>query len=84
MHIWDRSAREILSLLIGSTEHRYYFTEIQRETGMYPQVVTMILGRLTQTEVLIREEERNLSESEFRAPRVYYSINPDILDYLRL
>src|SRR5262249_43771119 len=84
MHIWDRSSREILSLLISSTAHKYYFTEIQDATGLHPGTVTAILGRLTQTEVLIREEERHLSESEWRAPRVYYSLNPDVIDYLRL
>ena len=84
MHLWDRSSREILSLLISSTNHRYYFTEIQIETELHPGTVTAVLGRLTQTGVLIREEERHLSESEFRAPRVFYSISPDVIDYLRL
>lgn len=84
MEIWDDSPRAILQLLLNSTDHKYYFTEIRDETGFNDQRVAMTLQRLTEAEILLREPEQHVGESDFRAPRVYYSINPDAFGHLRI
>jgi DNA-binding HxlR family transcriptional regulator len=84
MFLWDKSSRTVLTVIMGSTTHKYCFSELQKETDFWPSVLTTTLQRLTEAEVLIREVERYVGESEFRAPHVFYSLNPEIVDYLRL
>ncbi len=84
MFLWDKSSRIVLGVLITSTAHKYYFTEIEKQSELAPGTVASILCRLTDANVVIREEERFQYDSPFRAERVYYSINPDVISYLRL
>ncbi len=84
MNIFDDGPRVILRLLLSSTDHKYYFTEILDETGFNRQRVSMTLQRLTEAEIVLREPEGYVGESDFRAPRVYYSINPDAFGHLRI
>jgi DNA-binding HxlR family transcriptional regulator len=84
MFLWDQSSRTILTFIIGSTVEKHWFTEIQNGCGLSPSVIASTLKRLTDAEILIREAERYVGESDFRAPRVYYSISPVVIDYLRL
>ena len=84
MFLWDRSAREVLSVLISSTDQKLYTNQIIKESSLAYSTVYMTLARLTEAEVVIREDEQFGLESPAREARVYYSINPEIIDYLRL
>ena len=84
MAIWHRAPRTILQLLLSSTAHKFYFTEIQNETNLSSRTVTVVLDRLLDAKVVIREQERPNFDSANRAPRVYYSIAPSAVAVLRL
>ncbi len=84
MFLWDKSSRTVLTVLIASTARKLCFSEIEEESGLWPSVLTTTLQRLTAAEILIREQERYINESDFRPAHVYYTLNPDIVDYLRL
>jgi DNA-binding transcriptional ArsR family regulator len=84
MDIWDNSPHTILSLLLSSTAHKFCFSEILDGTGLAPGTVTSVLGRLRRAKVVFRENERLDYDHPPRAPHVYYTLNPDLIDYLRL
>ena len=84
MHLWDKSPSIILELLLSSTARKFCFSEILNHTGLARGTVSSSLGRLSQAKVVFRQPECFKSESEFRAPRVYYTVNPYLIDYLRL
>ena len=84
MHIWDKSSRQILSLLLSSTAHVHHFTEIEEGSSLTAPTVTKYLTALTAAEILFRKEEGYAGESEFRAGRVYYTLNPDMIPVLRM
>ena len=84
MDIWDNSPRIILSLLLSIKAHKFYFSEIVECTGLARATVTSISRRLQAANIVAREEERFEYDSLFRAERVYYTLNPLAIDYLRL
>jgi DNA-binding transcriptional regulator GbsR (MarR family) len=84
MDIWDNSPHTILSLLLSSTAHKFYFSEIVEYTGLARATVSSILRRLQAANIVVREEERFKYDSLFRAERVYYTLDPLAIDYLRL
>jgi len=84
MFIWDKTPRAVLDLLLSSTAHKFCFSEILNGTGLSRATVSSNLQRLSQAKVVFREEERFKYDSPFRAPHVYYTVNPLLIDYLRL
>ena len=84
MLIWDKSPRLVLSILLGSTDQKLYFSEIIEKSSLAYSTVYLTLKRLTEAEVVFREQERFLYDSPFREARVYYTLNPQLVDYLRL
>jgi DNA-binding transcriptional regulator GbsR (MarR family) len=84
MQIWDKSPATIVSLLLSSTAHKFCFSEIVDGTGLARGTVSSNLQRLQRAEVVRREEERFDYDPPFRAPRVYYTVNPLLIRYLRL
>ena len=84
MLIWDKSPRAVLDVLLSSTAHKFYISEIVEQSELSWPTVSQTLLRLAKAGIVIREKERHVSESEFRAPRVYYSLSADVIDYLRL
>jgi DNA-binding MarR family transcriptional regulator len=84
MNIWSNSPHSILSLLLSSTAHKFNFSEIVERTGLAPATVTSNLRRLRWAEFVVRQKERFKPESEFRAPYVYYTLNPNTIHHLRL
>jgi DNA-binding transcriptional ArsR family regulator len=84
MHLWDKSPAIILELLLSSTAHKFHFSEIVDGTTLARATVSSVLQKLQHAEVVIREEERFRFDSPFRAPRVYYTVNPLLIDHLRL
>jgi DNA-binding IclR family transcriptional regulator len=84
MLIWDKSPRTIVSLLLSSTAHKFYFSEIVECTGLARGTVSSILQRLQAADIVVREEERFKYDSPFRAPRVYYSLDPRSFHHVRL
>lgn len=84
MLIFDAQPKLILEILLSSTSHRFYFTELQNATALSPTTVTTVLRKLEYAGIVKREEERFPPETEFRAPRVYYSLTVEAIDTLRL
>jgi DNA-binding transcriptional ArsR family regulator len=84
MFLWDQSSRRILSVLMSSTARKFYTSEIVEISSLSWPTVSKTLASLVDIEVLIREDERLFDESAWRAPRVYYSLSPEVIDYLRL
>jgi hypothetical protein len=84
MYLWDKSPRVILDLLLSSTAHKFCFSEIVDGTDLARGTVSSNLQRLWEAKVLFREEECFKFDSPFRAPYVYYTVNPVLIDYLRL
>jgi DNA-binding MarR family transcriptional regulator len=84
MNIWSNSPQSILSLLLSSTAHKFYFSEIVECTGLARGTVSSNLRRLRQAEFVFRQKERFKPESEFRARYVYYTLNPSAIHHLRL
>ena len=84
MNIWSNSPQSILSLLLSSTAHKFYFSEIVERTGLARGTVSSNLQRLRQAEFVLREQECFKPESEFRGPYVYYTLNPASIHRLRL
>jgi DNA-binding transcriptional ArsR family regulator len=84
MNIWSNSPHCILSLLLSSTAHKFYFSEIVERTGLARGTVSSNLQRLRQAELVLRQQECFKPESEFRGPYVYYTLNPAAIHRLRL
>lgn len=84
MMLWDESPREVLEVLLSSTDRKFYISEIADISGLSWPTVSQTLKRLEGVHAVIREDERYVSESEFRAPRVYYSLSPTVIDFFRL
>jgi hypothetical protein len=84
MDIWDKSPRIIVNLLLSSTADEFWFSKIVDGTTLARGTVSSVLHRLCQAKVLFREEECFQFDSPFRAPRVYYTLNPILIDALRL
>jgi DNA-binding transcriptional ArsR family regulator len=84
MDIWDKSPRRIVSLLLSSTAHKFYFSEIVERTGLARGTVSSVLQRLREAEIIVREEERFYYDPPFRCERVYYTLNPPAIGTLRL
>jgi DNA-binding transcriptional ArsR family regulator len=84
MHLWDKSPRAILDLLLSSTAHKFCFSEIVDGTDLARGTVSSNLRRLWKAKVVFREEERFIGDSPPRAPYVYYTVNPVFIDGLRL
>lgn len=84
MLLWDQSPRRILNVLMSSTARKFYTSEIIDQSSLSAPTVYQTLDRLVEAEIVVLEPERYLSESEWRAKRNYYSINPDVIDYLRI
>jgi DNA-binding transcriptional ArsR family regulator len=84
MDIWSNSSHVILSLLLSSTTHKFWFSEIVDCTRLARATVSSNLQRLEGAGIVIREEERFKSESTFRGARVYYTLDPLAIGYLRL
>lgn len=84
MDIWANSPRTIVSLLLSSTAHKFCFSEIVDGTDLARATVSSNLRRLSKAKVVFREKERFKYDSPARAPYVYYTVNPVLIDYLRL
>jgi predicted transcriptional regulator len=84
MDIWSNSPRTILSLLLSSTAHKFYFSEIVACTRLARATVSSNLQRLECAGIVVREEEHFKSESTFRGARVYYTLDPLAIGYLRV
>jgi DNA-binding transcriptional ArsR family regulator len=84
MNIWSKNPHAILDLLLHSTAEKFCFSEIVERTGLAPGTVSSNLRRLRQAEFVLREKERFKPETEFRAPYVYYTLNPNAIHHLRL
>jgi DNA-binding transcriptional ArsR family regulator len=84
MDIWGDSPHAILSLLLSSTAHKFYFSEILDGTGLAPGTVSSNLRRLRRADVVFRRKERFNFDHPNRAARVFYTVNPLLIDYLRL
>lgn len=82
MDIWDKGPSTILQLFLSSTARKYYVREIIEETDLAPATVVSALACLRTAKAVLWQKER-ISESEFRAPKVYYSLNPDVISYIR-
>ena len=84
MDIWDDSPRTILNLLLSSTSHQFCFSEILDGTGLARGTVSSNLRRLSKAHVVFRQKERFNYDHPPRAPYVYYTLNPLLIDHLRL
>jgi DNA-binding MarR family transcriptional regulator len=84
MDIWCNSPHIILSLLLSSTAHKFYFSEIVSCTRLARATVSSNLKQLECAGIVVREEERFKPESTFRGARVYYTLDPLAIGYLRL
>jgi DNA-binding MarR family transcriptional regulator len=84
MFVWQKGPRTILGLLLSSTAHKFHFSEIVEDTGLARGTVSSVLQRLLEHGVVVREEERFEYDSPFRAPRVFYTLDPLAIDHLRL
>ena len=84
MDIWSNSPHVILSLLLSSTAHKFYFSEIVNCTRLARATVSSNLQLLVGAGIVLREEERFKSESTFRGARVHYTLDPLAIGYLRL
>jgi len=84
MNLWDKSPAKVLGLLLSSTAHKFHFSEIVDGSSLARGTVSSVLKRLHQAKVVLREEERFHYDPPFRAPYVYYTVNPVLIEYLRL
>jgi len=84
MEIYDKGPRAILSLLLSSTAHKFYISEIASRTNLARNTVCSILDRLEEAEIVVREEERFAYDPPFRAARVYYALDPRSFHHVRL
>jgi DNA-binding MarR family transcriptional regulator len=84
MFLWHRGPREVLSVLLSSTAHKFYISEIAECSGLARNTVCSILDRLETAEIVVREEERFNYDPPFRAPRVYYTLDPRAFHHVRL
>jgi DNA-binding transcriptional regulator GbsR (MarR family) len=84
MYVWDKGPRTIVSLLLSSTAHKFWFSEIVERTGLARGTVSSNLQQLQRADVVRREKERFNFDQPFRAARVYYTVNPLLIGYLRL
>jgi len=84
MDIWDKSPRIIINLLLSSTAHNFCFSEILDRTGLARGTVSSNLRRLAQAKVVLRKRERADYDHPPRARYVYYTVNPFLIDYLRI
>jgi DNA-binding MarR family transcriptional regulator len=84
MHVWDKGPRTIVSLLLSSTAHKFWFSEIVERTALARGTVSSNLRRLSQAQVVFRKKECFAYDHPNRAARVFYTVNPLLIDYLRL
>jgi predicted AAA+ superfamily ATPase len=84
MQIYDKGPRAILSLLLSSTADKFYISQIAKRSGFARNTVCSILDRLEEAEIVVREKEHFAYDSPFRAPRVYYSLDPRFFHHVRL
>jgi DNA-binding transcriptional ArsR family regulator len=84
MHIWDKGPRTILSVLLSSTADRFYISQLAQRSGFARNTVCSILDRLEEAGIVVREEESFAYDSPFRAPRVYYSLDPRSFHHVRI
>jgi DNA-binding MarR family transcriptional regulator len=84
MHLWDKTPSNILDLLLSSTGHQFYFSEILDRTGLARGTVSSNLQRLWEAGVVFRQKERVHFDHPNRGLRVFYTVNPLLIDYLRL
>lgn len=73
-----------MRLLLSSTAHKFYVSEIHDQTGISRTTLCPLLQAMADIELLIREEERPNMDTFARRPRVYYTINVAAIDFLRL
>ena len=78
MDIWTPSARTVLQLLLSSTDHKFYVSEIQRHTGMSRTTLCPLLETMADNGLLVREEERPNQDSFNRPLRVYYTLKGNL------
>jgi hypothetical protein len=78
MDIWNKGPKQVLRFLLSSTADAYYFNEIMIGSSLSASAVTSVLRKLVAEEILLRELERHVGESDFRAKRVYYPLNPNL------
>jgi hypothetical protein len=76
MKIWDKGPKQVLRYLLSSTADTRYFNEIVIGSSLSASAVTSVLRKFVAEEIVLRKEEGYAGESEFRAPRVYYPLNP--------
>jgi hypothetical protein len=84
MDIWDNSPRIIVNLLLSSTVDEFWFSKIVDGTTLARGTVSSVLHRLCQAKVVFREEECFNYDHPNRAAKVFYTVNPLLIDYLRL
>jgi DNA-binding IclR family transcriptional regulator len=84
MDICSKNPRIILKLLLSSTGHKFYISEIAERTGLARNTVCSILNLLENAELVLREEEQFNYDLPPRGARVYYSLNPPEFHHLRL
>jgi DNA-binding IclR family transcriptional regulator len=85
MDICSKGPRTIVKLLLSSTDHKFYISEISKRTGLARNTVCSILDRLENAELVLREQEQFNFNYDLppRAPRVYYTFNPRTFHYVR-
>lgn len=84
MSIWRPSVRKVLDLMLSSTDHKFYLSEIQKQTRLSRSVLCPLMNAMTETGWVDREKERPNMESFNRPLRTYYSLPADTIDRLRL
>jgi predicted transcriptional regulator len=83
MDICAKSPNKVLKLLLSSTAHKFYISEIADCTGLARNTVCSILKRLENAELVLREQEHFNFDLPPRAPRVYYTLNPHTFHHVR-
>jgi len=84
MNIWNKGPRTVLGLLLSSTAHKFYISELAACTGLARNTVCSILDRLESAELVVRKKERFEYDHPARAARVYYTLDPHNIHHLRL
>jgi DNA-binding MarR family transcriptional regulator len=84
MDIWSNSPHTILSLLLSSTAHKFYISEIAKHTGLARNTVCSILDHLEDAQFVLRDKERFNYEHPNRHLPVYYTLDPRSFHHLRL
>jgi DNA-binding transcriptional ArsR family regulator len=80
MDIWDKGPKRVIRYLLSSTADVRCFGEIAAGSSLSDSAVTSVLGKFVEAGIVLRKVEGGgyAGESEFRAARVYYPLNPNL------